>query len=363
MTFNDILCFIEKIYSRYEKLESMIHKGISLYGAGLFGQTSLKYLRDNGYHILHFIDSSSAKQGNVISGLNVVSPEYQLNTGVILITSLHAVKDIENSFKTNLPILFFYTWFVVKNIDKYKWLYELFADSRSKEVLVSLLMSMLTGEEKYCANVYEDNQYFSLPQFRSFAEHFVNIGAFVGDTVEHYLWSRPGGAIKSIYAFEPSKKAYKCLKSRCNRLIKEWGLDKRKVHVVNKGIAANCEKYIVESDSILGQDHYTPPPHNEKLFLFNKCHGFNFTTIDTYFMDKEITLLAADIEGMEMSLLEGAKNSIAKYRPKLALSVYHGANDIFEIIKFVTNIVPEYRYAIRNHTCFLGDTVLYCFID
>ncbi|MFP3043682.1 FkbM family methyltransferase [Treponema primitia] len=99
-----------------------------------------------------------------------------------------------------------------------------------------------------------------------------------------------------------------------------------------------------------------------KKILHTGQKNVGFITIDSFFKDKPVTLLNADIEGMEMSLLIGAKETILSNKPKLALSIYHGANDIFDFIEYISNLVPEYKFAIRNHTMFLGDTVLYAFI-
>lgn len=66
-----------------------------------------------------------------------------------------------------------------------------------------------------------------------------------------------------------------------------------------------------------------------------------------------------DIEGAEQKALEGAKNIIRAYRPKLAISIYHKADDFYKIPLCIHELVPEYQFYVRHYICFYADTVLY----
>lgn len=72
-----------------------------------------------------------------------------------------------------------------------------------------------------------------------------------------------------------------------------------------------------------------------------------------------ITMIKMDIEGAEMNALIGAKETIKKYKPKLAISVYHKYEDIWELPLFIHELVPEYKLYIRHHRTTQNDTVLY----
>lgn len=86
-------------------------------------------------------------------------------------------------------------------------------------------------------------------------------------------------------------------------------------------------------------------------------------SLDEYLEDRPATFIKADIEGMELDMLYGAKKTIEKFRPRLALSIYHRPEDIFQIAEYIHNIVPEYRMAVRQHAPMLMDTTLYCWIE
>ena len=69
-----------------------------------------------------------------------------------------------------------------------------------------------------------------------------------------------------------------------------------------------------------------------------------------------------DIEGAEMSALQGASEVIRKNRPKLTICIYHSDEDLFRIAEYVHELVPEYKLYIRHHSKSDVETVLYAVI-
>jgi len=66
-----------------------------------------------------------------------------------------------------------------------------------------------------------------------------------------------------------------------------------------------------------------------------------------------------DIEGSELAAINGAEQLIRTWKPRLAISLYHKAEDVFEIPERILQIVPEYRFRIRHYGAGLFETVLY----
>ena len=66
-----------------------------------------------------------------------------------------------------------------------------------------------------------------------------------------------------------------------------------------------------------------------------------------------------DIEGFEGEALRGARQTIAKYKPKLAISIYHKPEDFFVLPELIKSICPEYKFYLDHYTIFDADTVLY----
>ena len=69
-----------------------------------------------------------------------------------------------------------------------------------------------------------------------------------------------------------------------------------------------------------------------------------------------------DIEGSELKALEGMKQTIKKYKPKLAICIYHKFEDLWELPLYIKKLVPEYQLYIRNYTSYLDEIVLYAAI-
>ncbi|MBQ6133871.1 MAG: FkbM family methyltransferase [Lachnospiraceae bacterium] len=66
-----------------------------------------------------------------------------------------------------------------------------------------------------------------------------------------------------------------------------------------------------------------------------------------------------DIEGAEYKALKGAEKTIRKYKPRLAICVYHKPNDIVRLGGLILRMVLEYRFWIRHYTADFCETVLY----
>jgi len=74
----------------------------------------------------------------------------------------------------------------------------------------------------------------------------------------------------------------------------------------------------------------------------------------------QIDFVKLDVEGAEMETLRGARKSIQRFKPKLAISLYHKPNDLFEIILYIKAKFPFYSCYVDHYTIHGEETVLYC---
>lgn len=72
-----------------------------------------------------------------------------------------------------------------------------------------------------------------------------------------------------------------------------------------------------------------------------------------------MSFIKMDIEGADLEALKGCQNTIRRYHPKLAISVYHKPEDIIEIPCYIKELVPEYRLYLRHYGNGDTETVLY----
>ena len=75
-------------------------------------------------------------------------------------------------------------------------------------------------------------------------------------------------------------------------------------------------------------------------------------------LDK-VDFIKMDIEGAEISALEGAKNTIEKYKPKLAISAYHKEDDLFKIPDLIHSIRSDYTFYFDYYTIIGDEAIVY----
>lgn len=74
----------------------------------------------------------------------------------------------------------------------------------------------------------------------------------------------------------------------------------------------------------------------------------------------KVDFIKLDVEGSELAALKGAMTTIRTHKPKLAISLYHKPNDLFEIPLFIQEQFPFYEMYLGHYTIHNEETVLYC---
>lgn len=74
---------------------------------------------------------------------------------------------------------------------------------------------------------------------------------------------------------------------------------------------------------------------------------------------EKVDFIKMDIEGSEAAALRGASKTIRKYRPKLAICVYHKPDDLCVIPQLIKSMVPEYKLYLDHFTMNSTETVLF----
>lgn len=73
----------------------------------------------------------------------------------------------------------------------------------------------------------------------------------------------------------------------------------------------------------------------------------------------QVDFIKMDIEGAEVPALEGARKTILKHRPKMALSLYHSLSDFVEIPRYLASLGVKWRYYLGHYTIHNEETVLF----
>ena len=165
-------------------------------------------------------------------------------------------------------------------------------------------------------------------------KHIIDAGGYVGDTA--LLFS--SYTDKNIHVFEASPS---------------------NMDIIRETIRLNHLENIVPVSKALGEKSGTA---TFSLGERNSCNslverpGYNYpdhievpvVTLDDYVRenDLEVGLIKVDIEGGEQQLLKGAVETIRTQHPILLISIYHSADDFFEIKPMIEKICDKYTFRI-----------------
>lgn len=306
-----------------------------------------------------FVDSDNKKQGTFKWDIEIISPDEikkRCQNPIVLISSANAwtCKNIAGQLKkmsiAECHMLDEVIW--GRHKEELMVVYDMLESDSSKELFVHIILSRIKGNE-ISEEYVTDNEYFALKDFRlmNAKEVFVDCGAYVGDTVENYLYVK-AGVFGEIYAFEPDIGNFDAMSKRVRRLKEEWNIPDNKLHIIDGALGREEGRLFINND-IGGLD--------AKVTADDSGNGVEVYRIDSYFADIPIGFLKADIEGCEFELLNGAAASIHKYKPLLAICVYHQAADLYKIPTLIMNLNQEYKIDIEHHYYNYTGTVLYAY--
>ncbi len=152
----------------------------------------------------------------------------------------------------------------------------------------------------------------------------------------------------NIYSFDPLG----------DKLVKRTYINKKIFYIKAAFLDKKSKMYFREMPTYLGGANYLSE---------NRQSGDSYlvetTTIDDWVKENDITSISyikTDIEGSDYMALKGATNSISKFLPDLAISIYHKNDHMYLIPEFVKSINPEYNLWFDHYTDSLDSSVLYC---
>lgn len=106
----------------------------------------------------------------------------------------------------------------------------------------------------------------------------------------------------------------------------------------------------------------------EEIFAHSRVVGSGGNCeIDTISIDEfvkengiKVDYIKVDTEGSEMPILVGAKETILRDRPQLAIGAYHGWQQLIEIPVYLHNTLIDYVFNVANYSGKQCETILYC---
>ena len=153
----------------------------------------------------------------------------------------------------------------------------------------------------------------------------IDAGAWIGD---FSAYASIKGA--KVYAFEPSKDTVEYLKK-----TKELN---NNIQILEKGLGDKSGSFSLSNNQgNTGANQITEQIDNsEKIEV---------TTIDEFVVEnnlERIDFIKADIEGFERYMLMGAKETLRRFSPKLAICTYHLPDDPEMLSRIILDANPNY---------------------
>lgn len=332
---------------------------VALYGAGKYGRIALTNIRKKypRMKVKCFIDDDLTRNDKDINGVQVMSLDCALKESggvIIVISNYYLIETMGKLEKAGVDLakVFFSNEILIEPIEKeYIYgktkelsdVYDILEDYESKLVYKAIVESRFTYNIDVLSRTYRSLQYFPTDIFRfSEEEIFIDGGAFDGDTINNFIQVTKG-RFKYIYGFEPDCRNY-------SKLVHNH--QDEKIKLFNMGLYSNTHD-ITFSSGKGGSSMIT-----ESGETSIKACSFDDLTVP----DEKVTFVKMDIEGSELHALHGMEKTICRYKPKLAICIYHKFEDLWEIPLFIKRLVPEYKLYIRNHTTYLDEIVLYATI-
>jgi FkbM family methyltransferase len=181
----------------------------------------------------------------------------------------------------------------------------------------------------FVMNQYQHGDVFGVRE----GDVFLDCGACCGDTA---IWALSKGAEK-VYSFEPDPEAIGYFR----RNIAHYG--QGRVEIITAGLGIESGYMTLVTNGHLGLS---------RLVDASEGGDIPVITLDDWARENRIEpdFIKMDLEGSEVSALKGARATIARYKPRLAICLYHQLSDMWTIPVLLREIVPEYRFwCHKNH--------------
>ena len=239
-----------------------------------------------------------------------------------------------------------------ENLSDIKLVYEILSDNQSKELYISLICSRIQKKVTKLFQLSSFNQYFDdlVLIHSNSVRTFIDVGSFDGSSsIEAVSWFPK---LKRIFLFDPNKESLNVSKKNLTKIGTKLKLKFLELGLSNEESVLKFYDY--GSGSSLNVGKYSN--------LSNKSFEVKVTKLDNLKLDLDsLVYLKLDVEGNELSALQGSKSMIRHHKPLIAVCVYHKVNDLWEIPNWINKLGLNYSFYLRHYSAHtLSETVLYC---
>lgn len=304
----DIVRATDEGKEMYTRLKESKKKKV-IFGAGIWGKNIINAYCDMKFEC--FVDNKADHFNTSYQGMPVISFDKYIN-----------------EYKDAIV--------VISSRLYYKKIYEQLKGANIAEENIINAGQMIDNMSK--------RQYFDLPQLQERKvkdEVFVDGGSFDGKTsIEFIKWSNSN--YRKIYVFEPDPQN----RIKCENVLSDY-MENGNIEAIFKGLW-DRKTELSFSAIANGSSKVTEDGENK----------IKVVSMDDIIRDK-VTFIKLDVEGSEYRALLGAQRIIQNDKPKLAISIYHKPEDIWELPELISSLNSKYQFYLRHYSTAASETVLY----
>ena len=333
---------------------------VLLMGAGSYAYDIVLFCNRHNIKIDHVVlDKFYYKPNQQLSNYSVellddiLSRYDKVNIILAFATYRDKMREFENNKKINRSFFIDAPHEVYDEIFDYEYVkehktafeksYNLLEDEYSKNVFIAHINAMIAQMPDDLVELNKEGDTIYFPDFLSFNndEIFVDCGGFDGQTTEDFICN-VNGKYNKVYIFEPDKHNLKRLKNKMSAY--------KDIQIIEKGCHSENDIY-----------YFSEKGTSTSMIIRDNRGGtkIEVAPIDSIVIDYNATFIKMDIEGSELEALKGAKQTIIKSTPKLAISVYHKPEDLITIPQYIFSINKNYKFYLRHYGYVFWETVLY----
>lgn len=339
-----MLSFIKEKISVWDKLKAET-RPIFIYGMGDGALKIMSVFRQRGILLSGIFASDDFVRGHSFEGYRVhklSEVEEMVDDFVVvlafaagyqeIVDKIHEIASRHTLYVPDVPVtgggLFTYEY-CVKNEQKLQQVYDSLADDYSRKVYANIINFKISGNIDYLSTVTTPKSEIYREIIKpNMNETYVDLGAYNGDTVKELL-EFTHGRYASIFALEPDRKNYKKLSKFVDGMPRVY--------------AHNAAAWCVDTEL-----PFAAKAGRQSAISASSDTMITARAVDSVLGGKAASIIKMDVEGFEREAIWGAANTIARYSPKLMISLYHRNEDIFELPLLIKLINPNYRLFIRH---------------
>lgn len=330
------------------------NKPIVLYGMGSGADKIIDKLEERNIKISGIFASDEFVRGHSFHGFRVKKyAEIKEEFGEVLVLvcfGTHRSEVIDNIKRIakeqevllpDVPVIgggLFDREYAASHRNELEFVYSHLCDDLSKKTFKDCISYRLSGNISYlfdCESTPSEAYETVVKPEKN--DIYMDLGAYNGDTVAEFIQYCPD--YKEIIAVEPDRRSFRKLTESTKEL--------RDIKALNVGISHSkttvCFEQSAGRQSKIGNGEEIPAE-----------------SVDSILNGGRVDFINADVEGAELDMIKGAKNTILQHRPKMLISAYHRTEDYFSLVKAVLDIRDDYKVYMRHFKSVPAwDTVFY----